>query len=181
MDQGLIPRRYAKALFKAAAERGVEKRLYSLCGALAAAFASEPRLNATVANPFVAGADKIRLLETASGATPDDTLMADFLKLLTENRRLDMIRDIAIAYRLIYRQANNIRHVTVTSAAPLPEAQEKRLKEIIAAHLDGATMEYSSKVDPSLIGGFTVDIDNERLNASVSHELKQLKLSLIKR
>ena len=42
-------------------------------------------------------------------------------------------------------------------------------------------MEYSSKVDPSLIGGFTVDIDNERLNASVAHELKQLKLSLIKR
>ena len=181
MDQGLIPRRYAKALFKAAAERGVEQRLYSLCGALAAAFASEPRLNATVANPFVAGADKIRLLETASGATPDDTLMADFLKLLTENRRLDMIRDIAIAYRLIYRQANNIRHVTVTSAAPPPQAQEKPLKEIIAAHLDGATMVYSSKVDPSLIGGFTVDIDNERLNASVAHELKQLKLSLIKR
>ena len=40
-------------------------------------------------------------------------------------------------------------------------------------------MEYSSSVDPSLIGGFTVSVGNERIDASISNELKQLRLNLI--
>ncbi len=40
-------------------------------------------------------------------------------------------------------------------------------------------MEYTFRVDPDLIGGFTVDIDNERLDASVKNELKQLRLRLL--
>ena len=35
--------------------------------------------------------------------------------------------------------------------------------------------------DPDIIGGFTVDIDNERLDASVKNELKQLRLKLLSR
>ncbi len=41
-------------------------------------------------------------------------------------------------------------------------------------------MEYSSRVNPDLIGGFTVTIDNRKLDASVSNELKQLRVSLLK-
>ena len=41
-------------------------------------------------------------------------------------------------------------------------------------------MEYSSVVDPSIIGGFTVAIDNDKLDASIANELKQLKLNLLK-
>lgn len=181
MDQGLIPRRYARALFKAAHERGVEQRLYSLMGKLVDSFMAEPRLGEMVANPFIDTADKLKLIDTASGATADDTLLADFLRLLVKNRRLDQTRDCAIAYRDIYRKANNIARVTVTSAAPMDKAGESRLKKLIESHLDGGTMEYTSRVDPSLIGGFTVAIDNERLDASVANELKQLQLSLISR
>ena len=41
-------------------------------------------------------------------------------------------------------------------------------------------MEYDTHVNPDLIGGFTVSIDNERLDASVKNELKQLRLNLLK-
>lgn len=40
-------------------------------------------------------------------------------------------------------------------------------------------MEYHHRVDPSLIGGFTVTINNEKLDASVADELKQLRLKLL--
>lgn len=40
-------------------------------------------------------------------------------------------------------------------------------------------MEYSSIVDPDIIGGFIVAIDNDRLDASIATELKQLKLNLL--
>ncbi|MDE7143946.1 MAG: F0F1 ATP synthase subunit delta, partial [Muribaculaceae bacterium] len=44
---------------------------------------------------------------------------------------------------------------------------------------DGATDEISLDVDSALIGGFTVAVDNERLDASVANELKQLRLKLL--
>ena len=58
-------------------------------------------------------------------------------------------------------------------------AEEDRLKALIERHLNGGTMEYHHRVDPDLIGGFTVTINNEKLDASVADELKQLRIKLL--
>ncbi len=132
-------------------------------------------------NPYIPAADKIKLLSTASGMDSDssDPVMSDFFKLLKTNGRFEMARVIAIAYRQLYRQENNIFKVHVTSAFPLSADEEKRLKDAITALLNGGTMEYTSDVDPALIGGFVVKIDNELLDASISNEFKQLRIKLI--
>lgn len=179
MDQGLIPRRYAKALYKFALEKGADRRLYELTGNLAKAFMAQPALQEAVTNPFVAAADKTELLTTAAGAGKDDAVFADFLKLLLHNNRIEFVRDIAIAYRDIYREEHDIYRVTVTSAQPLDAAEEQRLKALVEKHLRGGSMEYESRLDPELIGGFTVSVNNEKLDASVANELKQLRLKLI--
>ena len=106
--------------------------------------------------------------------------MADFLKLLVVNKRLGVLRGIALAYIALYRTAHRIYSVSVTSAAPLAQAELDRIHTLVDKHLpDGATAEISQAVDPALIGGFTVAIDNERLDASVANELKQLRLKLL--
>ncbi len=179
MSEGLIPRRYAKALYKFALERNAATKVYSIMGRLRESFAGTPSLQETLSNPFIKEDDKIKLLYTASGCSGDDTVMADFFKLLAENRRLDMAHLIAIAYQELYREANNIYLVNVTSAAKLSPEDDKRLRAFIEKHLDGATMEYSSSIDPELIGGFVVKINNELLDASISNELKQLRLKLL--
>ncbi|MCH5319494.1 MAG: F0F1 ATP synthase subunit delta [Paramuribaculum sp.] len=179
MNQGLIPRRYAKALYQFALQKNDTDRIYQLMKNLSEAFDNEPKLQSTLANPFVDAEDKIQLILTASGAAETDNCMDDFLKLLRKNKRLDMTRAISRAYLDIYRQENNISVVTVTSAAQLSQEGEKRLRKIIEAHLNGGSMEYTSKVNPDLIGGFTVSIGNERLDASISNELKQLRLNLL--
>lgn len=180
MNDGLIPRRYAKALYKYALEKKVDKRIYMLTANLVDAFASQHGLLTAVANPFVSVADKTKLLMAAAGADEkSDPVFTDFLTLLAQNGRIEFIRDIALAYRDIYRQANNIRRVTVTSAEPLAAPEEQRLKSLIEKHLDGASMEYEARTNPDLIGGFTIEINNEKLDASVANELKQLRLKLI--
>lgn len=179
MNEGLIPRRYAKAIYEFALEKGDSGRMYELMQKLAASFAAEPSLQAAMANPFVSGADKHSLLVTASGAGKDDVVFADALRLLADNKRLDFARDIAMAYLDIYRKANHIYRVDITSAAPLPAAEMKRLHDLVTRHLKGGTPEFSDRVDPALIGGFVIDIDSERLDASVSNELKQLRLRLL--
>lgn len=181
MDQGLIPRRYAKALYLVAKERGVETQVYDHMRALTAAFDSEPGLCRAIANPAVSDADKQRLIVTALNA--DDAsapLLRDFVKLITEHKRQDMTRLIARAYIYIYRQAKQIYGVTVTSAMALDGPELQRIHSLVNKHLPlGSTAEFSELIDPELIGGFTVSIDNELLDASVANELKQLRLKLL--
>ena len=179
MNQGLIPRRYAKALFKFALERNTDARIYELMGRLADSFSASRQLQQAVSNPFVSNGDKMKLLIAAAGATPADEGFADFLKLLVNNNRLDMMHGIAIAYREIYRQAHDIYVVHVTSASPLDTDEESRLKTMIRKHLNGGKMEYSLSVNPDLIGGFVININNERLDASVANELEQLRQKLL--
>ena len=180
MNEGLIPRRYAKALYKVAVERGDADLLYAVMNRLNDACAAQPSLAAVVANPFVSVKDKSGLVTTAAGEGSDNPTFADFIKLLAANRRLDMIVAIAREYSALYRQEKGIYKVDVVSAAPLSDNDEKRLKDLIEKNLQGGTMEYSSRVNPDLIGGFTVTIDNRKLDASVSNELKQLRVNLLK-
>lgn len=180
MNEGLIPRRYAKALYKAALERGDSEALYAIMQSLLSAFDSGKNLSDVIANPFVSDSDKRALLMTAAGATERDTTFCDFIKLLARNRRTAMAGGIARAYADIYRRANNIYRVEIVSASKLDEAGEERLKRLVQSHLGDAKMEYSNRIDPDIVGGFIIDIDNERLDASIRNELKQLRLNLIK-
>ncbi len=180
MDQGLLPRRYAKALYKFAVEKDYANRAYELMEQLTNTFDSTPELEQTLANPYIADEKKSALLMTASTATSKDTPMADFFKLLEKNRRVDLSRQIALAYTSLYRRENNIYRVEVTSAQELSDSDIKRLQTMVDRHLAGASAQYEWNIDSSLIGGFTVTIDSQRLDASIKNELKQLRLNLLK-
>lgn len=179
MNEGLIPRRYAKALYKVAVERHADTRLYDLMKALSQSFESEPKLAAVIANPFVAEADKSKLILAAAGASASDSVLDDFIKLLERNKRIALAPAMARAYVAIYREARRIYTVKVTTASEPGKATLDRLKNLVLGHLDGGSMEFIHDVDPELIGGFTVAIDNEILDASLRNELKQMRLKLI--
>lgn len=181
MDQGLIPRRYAKALLMLAAEHHTDAAVYEAMQQLDAAFASEPQLQTSLTNPAVSDGDKLKLVLTACGAEgAAATEMEGFVTLLIRNRRLSALRQCALAYIKLYREARRIFSVAITSAAPLQPEELRRIKTLVERQLpEGATAEYTEAVDSDLIGGFTVSIDNEMLDASVANELKQLRLKLL--
>ncbi len=179
MDQGLIPNRYAKALYKFALEKNEADRVYELMKNVAASFVGQPQLNDVMANPYVPSGDKTGLLTTAAHASEADVCYADFLKLLVKNKRIEFMRGIALAYLDIYRKANNIYLVKITTASNLPDAEIGRLKALVEKHLGEASVEYTQEVDPELIGGFVIGVNSEQLDASVSNEIKQLRLKLL--
>lgn len=179
MNEGLIPRRYAKALYKFAGSKGQVERMYQLMQILSGSFAANDEMLAVMRNPFISADDKVNLLTTASTATDGDACFHDFMKLLVLNRRLSEIRGIALAYIALYRQSNNIYPVEIVSAAPMGENETSRLRKIIEKHIGDGKVEYTFRVAPELIGGFVVNIGSERLDASIKNELKDLRLKLL--
>lgn len=178
MDTGLIPHRYSKALYKFALEHNSAAKVYDEMKVVINAFENNPELQKTLSNPYVKRADKAELLKLAAGDKVENDYLG-FIKLILDNKREDMAREMALAYRDIYRDANNISQVKVTSAVELPESELKKIQKMVQNAFPGRTLEFSSAVKPSLIGGFTVDVDDFRMDASLSNEIEQLRLNLI--
>lgn len=178
MNEGLIPNRYAKALYEFAFEQKAADSVYAETQRLAASFAMQRDLAKAVENPFLSLDDKENLLLAASGAAPTGCLVK-FFKLVFSRGRESMLPSMALAYGKLYRKANNIAQVAITTASPLPKESMAKIKDSVQAYLRGKKLEYTEAVDASLIGGFTVKVDSKLLDASISNELRKLRLKLL--
>lgn len=180
MDQGLLPRRYAKALYKFASDKGDTAEMYQMMQNLSDAFESTPGLRTAISNPFVEVKQKADLVVAAAQAQGDKAdQITDLVKLLVKNNRIEILPQIALVYGQIYREENNIYKVQVESASPLNEQDKQRLTDAIEKKLNGAHAEMSFTVNPDLIGGFVVNIDNTRLDASILKEFSRLRQQLL--
>lgn len=178
MISGLIPRRYAKALFKFAAETGKTEVVYGQMKAVIDAFRANASLCKTLSNPFVKDSDKRTLLLTSANAA-EDSAYGRFVTLVLDHRREEFFELMALAYRDIYREENKISQVRITTAAPLPDAEMERFHKVVENAFKDRKFEYYHSVNPELIGGFIIDVDSTRMDASISGELEQLRQNLI--
>src|SRR5574344_892745 len=107
MNEGLIPKRYAKALYKYASDEGAAKDLYEQMQLLAKSYAQESGLVGVIDNPFVAISDKEKVLLTAGGASKG-SIYDKFILLVIKHNRENFMREIALDYQTIYCKNNDI-------------------------------------------------------------------------
>lgn len=179
MDNGLIPHRYAKALYKFAEEHKSTSRVYDEMKSVIASFRDNSNLQKILANPFVSREDKTSLLKAAAGENADEEYMG-FVKLILDMHREEYAYRMALAYRDIYRKIHNISQVKITTAAELPEAEMTKLRKLVSDSFPGVTLEVSTAIDNTLVGGFVIDVDDMRMDASLSNEIEQLRLKLLR-
>jgi len=178
MNDGLIPNRYAKALYKLSIERGDTSQVYDEMKRLEVAYSCEGELKKAVNNPFLPTDDKLKLMCAVSGAKIDGT-SAKFMELVIKNNRIDFMRAIALAFMKQYRELNGIAKVEVVTAAKLGDDEINAIVDVVKSHLDNKTIELSQSVNPDLIGGFMVSVDSRVLDASVKSQLEKLRLKLL--
>ena len=178
MNDGLIPGRYAKALYKQANEEGVAETLYAEMKQLAASYATEPALKQLTDNPFVSVEDKKRVVLSAAGSKAGG-LLEKFVLLVVKNRRVEQLRLMAMSYVDCYRELNDIVPVEVVTASELDKSHLDSIVALVQRSLPGKAIELSTRIDASLIGGFVVNVDSLVLDASVKNELNKLRLKLL--
>lgn len=81
---------------------------------------------------------------------------------------------MANSYIEVYRQEKNINIGRLITVLPVDDLVLKRLKKFISDRAVGS-VDFQSKVDPSLIGGFILDIDTYRIDASISTQLNTIR------
>ena len=177
MDNGRISVRYARALFQIAQEQGCEEAVYDGLTRFAHNYLlAIAQFNEVLADPMVAREEKVKLVEMAVGEPLHDTLK-QFIAFVVDQKREDKMFFIAMKYMEMYRTKHHILNTHVTTATELPEATYDKIKAFVKQTFD-SDAELEVHIDPSLIGGFILDIGHSRMDASVVGQLNALKNKL---
>lgn len=177
MDNGRISVRYARALFQVAQEQGCEAEVYDGLTRFAHNYLlAIAQFNEVLADPIVAREEKVKLLEMAVGE-PINGCLKQFIAFVADQKREDKMFLIAMKYMEMYREKHHILSTQVTTATQLPEDTYDKIKAFVKQTFD-ADAELDVHIDPSLIGGFILDIENSRMDASVVGQLNALKNKL---
>ena len=178
MDNGKISVRYARALLQLAQEQGCEDAVYDGLTRFAHNYLlAIAQFNEVLADPIVAQEEKVKLLEMTVGEPLHDCLK-QFIAFVAEQHREDKMLLIAMKYMEMYRENHNILSTQLTAATALPEETYNKIKAYVEQTFS-AEVEMDARIDPSLIGGFILDIENNRMDASVAGQLNALKNKLI--
>lgn len=177
MDNGKISVRYARALLLTANEQHCETAVYEGLSRLVEQYRQAINaFNEALSNPINGKEEKQQLLLTAIGE-PVHPCLASFIDFLTEKRRENKIFLIALKYQEMYRKQHNIIHAEVTTATVLNDSTLAKIKDFVEQTFS-CTAEITVHVNPDLIGGFTLDIGHERMDASIVGQLNKLKKEL---
>ena len=179
MDIGVISVRYARALLKSATEAKAEAEVYRDMQLLAKSYIDVPALRHTIDNPMLAKEKKQMLLDTAIGGDQSASLSKAFVALVLKEGRESMIQFMANSYVTLYRQQKNIILGKLTTATRVSPAMEQKMRTVVEAKTQG-TVEFETQVDPDIIGGFVLEYDTYRMDASVKSRLNTILTQLKK-
>lgn len=178
MNEGKISVRYAQALYALAEEKNLQQEVYASLERLTQAFFEVPALARTLANPMHSRQEKLDLLITASACEPK-SLLADFFGFVIDKGREEFMVFISMSFQKIYREKERVVVGKITSASPLKAASIKKIRELVDKQFS-ASIELTTEVAPEIMGGFILEVDNYRMDASIRTELDNIRTELLR-
>jgi F-type H+-transporting ATPase subunit delta len=179
MDIGVISVRYARALLKSATDAKIEDSVYQQMQLLAKSYVEVPQLRQTIDNPMLAKEKKEMLLITAVGGEQALPLTKAFVALVLKEDRENMIQFMANSYVTLYRKQKNVIRGKLTTAVAVAPETEQKMRQMVQSRTQGI-VEFETEVNPDLIGGFVLEYDTFRMDASVKNKLNVILNTLKK-
>ncbi len=167
--------RYAKAILDIAADKNVAEIVGSDMKTIASTIKGNAELSNFIQNPTL----KVDVKESAMIAifTDVNDVTRKLFRLLKENKRFEILGEIAIEYTKLFDEKSGIQVAQVTTAIEMDAALQAQVLAKIAT-LTTKNVTIETIVDPSIIGGFVLRIGDQQYNASVSNRLQILKREL---
>lgn len=172
MDIGVISVRYARALLKSSVEAGIEDKVYQEMLTVVRSFIAVPELKHTLDNPMLAREKKQQLLLASAGTEVSD-LTKNFFALVLKEGRENVMQFIANSFVTLYRRHKNVISGKLVAAAPVSDATEQRMKQMVMSKTNGE-VEFETEINPEIIGGFILEYDTYRMDASVKTRLSSI-------
>ena len=169
--------RYATALLELALEANATDSVLADLQKFDALVAESPDLARLVRSPVFTTDVQLKALAEVIDKAEIGGLAAQFLKVVTSNRRLFAVREIVKAYMALVARHKGEVTAQVTVAEPLSDAHRSEIKNILNA-VTRKDVRVDVNVDPSIIGGLVVKLGSRMVDSSLRTKLNALKQAM---
>lgn len=173
-EYATVARPYARAAFSYATEHQCLDNWLNFLSLLSLVKKSSDILSS--ANCF-SNEYKLNFVKTVLQAYYDEKQI-NFIRLLMENSRLEAVDDIFELYSSMYEDYHNIAEAEVISAHKLTSENLEKIRKKLESRYS-KKIKINNQVDPSIIGGLIIKVDNRVIDASISGKLEKLSHSLV--
>lgn len=167
--------RYAKAALSLAQEQKVSDVVEGDMLSMTASIEASDELSDLLESPTVASTDKQKVLKALFKSAHKISL--DLIDVLIDNKRIAILSEVAAAYVKLSESEKDEVVVDVVAASELSKELEKQIIDKMKT-ITAKNVSLAISIDESLIGGFVLRVGDLQYNASISHQLNQLKREL---
>lgn len=165
-------RRYARALFDLAHEAQQVEQVIEGLQSFAHTLAENPRIREFLQDPTQQARRKGEVVAKTLGQQAPP-LLAEFIKLVVRNGRVEQIPEILEETRTLWDRARGILHVLVETPFPLVPSQKEDLSKKLS-QWTGKTIVLDEEVDKSWLGGLVIHVEGNVLDGSLKTRLSRL-------
>ena len=174
-EKSTIARPYAEAVFQLA-DASKQLKEWSAMLQTVAMIAADADMQSIIGNTSVNKEQVAQLVVDVAGDVMTDA-GRNLVKLLTENRRLDVVAEIAEQFETLKAEAEKTVEAEIVSALEVSAVQQSMIAEKLKARL-GCEVSLKCSVDESLMGGAIIKAGDMVIDGSVSGQLNKLSVEL---
>jgi F-type H+-transporting ATPase subunit delta len=162
---------YAKALFESANEAKIGQEVKNDVLAILNVCKQSEEFNLLIKDPTINSIKKNELIDRLFNTKIND-LTLNFIKLLSNKRRIGQLENIFQGFLDHYNKFNNIVALNITTAVSI---SDDMMNQIASKIIKDVHVETKNIVNPSIIGGFIAEFDQKMLDESIATKLNKLK------
>ncbi len=171
-----VASRYAKSLIELAKEQGALEAVHADMELFVSVCQQNRELVGMLKSPIVRGDQKRQILEKAFGGF--HALSRLFVDTVVKKGREAFLPLIAKEFNEMYNELNNVASAVVTTATKLDADALAEIRQVLESRT-GKKIDMTTQIDPSLIGGFVVRMDDKLYDASIVNKLRKIKKELV--
>lgn len=176
MDQSKINVRYAKAFFDLAKEKNLTGELRLDIKLISDVLLSSDEFTQMLENPIVKPSEKTNVV-VAIFENKINNYTLNFLKVIIEHKRENYLAGILRYLELLFVKNEGIKKAEITCVSELNDTLLSKIKALLENKLK-SKIEISAKVDPDIIGGFVLVIDDTLYDSSIATQFKKIRSQL---
>jgi len=168
--------RYANATYAAASKQGLLAEVETELLGFKTVLGKNKAFGDFLGNPTVPRGDKVSSIEKIFEGDKTSMITQNLMSTMAANNRIAEADKVVDAYVTLMKAQRGEVDAVVTSAAPLTKAQTKKVTEALKTQLGDVSI--STVVDPSILGGVTVQVGDKFMDLSVSSKINSYARAL---
>jgi len=173
MSGSVIAKRYAKALFEFSLEMNVVEETRKDMELVMSVCKSNPDFRRLLKSPVIRPEKKQKVIKAIFG-DEISKLSLRYLNIIIRKKRESYINQIAEEYIFAYKKFKNIFTIYFSSATEISDDIRKKVIALLEEQTK-ASIELIEDVKKELVGGFVLNYNDYRYDASIAYQLKKLK------